>query len=174
MRQPLFERKGLLSSIIEPSNNLIVTPSIVENGSHIFQITKEMNMEGIVGKRRDSIYKINHQSSNDWLKYKHLKIAETVILGYSEKPFSIVVGTRLGNGKYKRLANVEFGFSTDEKMAFRQIAKQLIIKSERNITWIEPLLKCKVQYLEKTRTGMLRIASFKGFNFEQITEKHIS
>ncbi|MFJ7982186.1 hypothetical protein ACIQ1D_18150 [Lysinibacillus xylanilyticus] len=27
----------------------------------------EMNMEGIVGKRRDSIYKVNHRSSNDWL-----------------------------------------------------------------------------------------------------------
>ncbi len=174
MKQPLFERKELLSSIIEPNNNLIVTPSIEENGSHIFQITKEMNMEGIVGKRRDSIYKTNHRSSNDWLKYKHFKIAETVILGYSEKPFSVIVGTRLSNGKYKRLANIEFGFSTEEKMAFRQIAKQLIIKSERNITWIEPLLKCKVQYLEKTRNGMLRIASFKGFNFEQNMEEHIS
>jgi len=123
----------MLSSIIEPSNDLIVTPSIEEDGSHIFQITKEMNMKGIVGKRRDSIYKTNHRSY-DWLKYKHFKIAETVILGYSEKPFSIVVGTRLGNDKYKRLANVEFGFSTEEKMAFRQISKQLIIKSERNIT----------------------------------------
>ena len=152
---------------------MIVTPSIEENGSHIFQLTKEKNMEGIVGKRRDSIYRINHRSSKEWLKYKHFKIAETVILGYSENPFSIVVGTLLNNGKYKKLANVEFGFSGKEKMAFRQIAKQLKIKNERNITWIEPRLKCKVQYLEKTQTGLLRIASFKGFIFGQTAEERI-
>lgn len=173
MKQPLYKRKELLSSIIRPSNNLIVTPSVEENGSHIFQLTKEKNMEGIVGKRRDSIYRIN-QRSKDWLKYKHFKMTDTVILGFSENPFSMVVGSHLSNGKCKRLANVEFGFSQEEKMAFRQIAKQLIIKTERNITWIEPLLSCKVQYLEKTRTGLLRIATFKGFNFEQISEEKTS
>lgn len=168
MKLPLFERKKLLKSLIEQSNNLIVTPSIEEYGNHIFQITKEKNMEGIVGKRRDSIYKLNYRSK-DWLKYKHFKIVETVILGYSESPFSMIVGNRLDNGKYKQLANIEFGFTKEEKIAFRQISKQLVIKTDRNITWIEPVLKCNVQYLEKTRTGMLRIASFKGFSFDHNT-----
>lgn len=172
MKQPLFARKGLLSSIIEPSNTLIVTPSIEEFGSHIFNLTKEKNMEGIVGKQRNSIYKLNHRS-RDWLKYKHFKIAQTTILGYTEAPFSLIVGSRMDNGKYKRLANVEFGFSKEEKIAFRHIAKQLEIKSERNVTWIEPLLKCKVQYLEKTRTGLFRITSFKEFIIEQNTVKAI-
>ncbi|WP_255601680.1 DNA ligase [Lysinibacillus sp. K60] len=173
MKFPLFERKEMLSSIIKPSNSMIVTPSVEGYGTHVFQLTKDKNMEGIVGKRRDSVYKINHRSK-DWLKYKHFKIADTVILGFSEQPFSLVVGTRLNNGKYKRLANIEFGFSREEKMAFRQIAKQLIIKNERNITWIEPVLNCKVQYLEKTKTGLLRIASFKGFCLEDNTEKQTS
>ncbi|MEV6689055.1 MULTISPECIES: hypothetical protein [Bacillati] len=123
-------------------------------------------MEGIVGKRRDSIYKITHRTK-DWLKYKHFKITDAVVLGFSEKPFSMVVGTQMTNGKFKRIANIEFGFSKDEKMAFRQIANQIIIKNEPNITWVEPVLKCKVQYLEKTKTGMLRIASFKGFDFSR-------
>lgn len=164
MKEPLIERLDRLKSIVEPTNNLIVTPSIEGDGKHIYQITKDKNMEGIVGKRRDSIYKINHRTK-DWLKYKHFKITDAVVLGFSEKPFSMVVGSKMTNGKFKRIANIEFGFSKDEKIAFRQIANQIIIKNERNITWVEPVLKCKVQYLEKTKTGMLRIASFKGFDF---------
>ncbi|MFY0521070.1 DNA ligase [Lysinibacillus sp. UGB7] len=164
--QPLIERKEKLTSIIEPSNNILVTPSIVGNGREIFQLTKEKGMEGIVGKRSDSIYRIN-QRSHDWLKYKHFKITDVVILGYKENPFTMLVGTRLSNGKYKPLANVEFGFKPEEKVAFRQIAKQITTKVDHNMVWLEPSLYCKVQYLEKTNTGSLRTVSFKGFSFEK-------
>lgn len=167
--KPLVERKEILSSIIEPSSNLLVTPSIAGNGSNIFQLTKEKNMEGIVGKRGNSTYKTNHRS-HEWLKYKHFKIADVVILGYKENPFTMLVGTQLSNGKYKPLANVEFGFKPEEKTAFREIAKQIVTKVERDMTWLEPRLCCKVQYLEKTASGSLRIVSFKGFNFDKIPE----
>lgn len=167
--KPLVERKEILSSIIEPSSNLLVTPSIAGNGSNIFQLTKEKNMEGIVGKRGNSTYKTNHRS-HEWLKYKHFKIADVVILGYKENPFTMLVGKQLSSGKYKPLANVEFGFKPEEKTAFREIAKQIVTKVERDVTWIEPRLYCKVQYLEKTNTGSLRIVSFKGFNFDKVPE----
>jgi len=167
--KPLVERKEILSSIIEPSNSMLVTPSIVGNGSNIFQLTKDRGMEGIVGKRINSTYKTNHRS-HDWLKYKHFKVMDTVILGYKENPFTMLVGTQI-NGKYKPLANVEFGFEPEEKTAFREIAKQIVTKVERDMMWVEPILCCKVQYLEKTNTGSLRIVSFKGFNFDKVPEE---
>lgn len=167
--KPLVDRKEILSSIIEPSSKLLVTPSIVGNGSNIFQLTKDKGMEGIVGKQCNSIYKTNHRS-HDWLKYKHFKIIDAVILGYKENPFTMLVGTQI-NGKYKPLANVEFGFKLEEKTAFREIAKQIVIKVERDMMWVEPILCCKVQYLEKTNTGSLRIVSFKGFNFDKVPEE---
>lgn len=168
-QQPLEQRKEVLSSIIEPSNSMLVTPSIVGNGSNIFQLTKDRGMEGIVGKRINSTYKTNHRS-HDWLKYKHFKVMDTVILGYKENPFTMLVGTQI-NGKYKPLANVEFGFKPEEKTAFREIAKQIVTKVERDMMWVEPILCCKVQYLEKTNTGSLRIVSFKGFNFDKVPEE---
>lgn len=169
INKPLVDRKAILSSVIEPSSNLLVTPSIVGNGNNIFQLTKDKGMEGIVGKRSNSIYKTNFRS-HDWLKYKHFKIANVVILGYKENPFTMLVGKQLSNGKYKPLANVEFGFKPDEKTAFREIAKQIVTKVERDMTWLEPRLYCKVQYLEKTASGSLRIVSFKGFDFDKIPE----
>lgn len=168
-QQPLEQRKEILSSIIEPSNSLLITPSVTGNGNNIFQLTKDKGMEGIVGKRSNSTYKTNHRSY-DWLKYKHFKITDAVILGYKENPFTMLVGKQLSNGKYKPLANVEFGFKPEEKTVFREIAKQIVTKVERDVTWIEPRLYCKVQYLEKTNTGSLRIVSFKGFNFDKIPE----
>ncbi|WP_235213769.1 DNA ligase [Lysinibacillus fusiformis] len=164
MHSPLFERMEQLASTITPSNSLQVTPSVDGDGSHIFEVTKEKGMEGIIGKKRDSIYQINHRSKN-WLKYKHFKIIETVILAYKENPFSILVGIELENGRYKRLANVEFGFKPEEKMALRHIAKSIITNVERDLIWLEPRLYCNVQYLEKTNTGLLRTVSFKGFSF---------
>ncbi|WP_369595784.1 ATP-dependent DNA ligase [Lysinibacillus pakistanensis] len=167
--KPLVERKEILASIIEPSNSLLVTPSVVGNGSNIFQLTKERNMEGIVGKRSNSTYKTNHRS-NDWLKYKHFKVMDVTILGYKENPFTMLVGKQSSNGKYKPLANVEFGFKPEEKRAFREVAKQIITKVEHDIIWLEPRLYCKVQYLERTASGSLRIVSFKGFCLDNISE----
>ncbi|MFJ3388841.1 DNA ligase [Lysinibacillus sp. NPDC086135] len=172
VNKPLVERKEILSSIIEPSNNLSVTPFVLGNGSDIFHLTKERGMEGIVGKRSNSTYKTNHRTHN-WLKYKHFKVMDVVILGYKENPFTMIVGTQLSNGKYRPIASVEFGFKSDEKRAFREITKQIITKVERDIMWLEPRLFCIVQYLEKTNTGLLRIASFKSFNFDKVPEESI-
>lgn len=165
LNKPLVERKEILNCIIKPSDKIQATPSIVGNGNEIFQLTKDKGMEGIVGKRVNSIYKTNHRS-HDWLKYKHFKVIETVILGYKEYPFTVLVGGQLSNGKFKPLANVEFGFKPEEKLALRKIAKQIITKVDKGTMWIEPILRCNVQYLEKTNTGSLRITSFKGFCFD--------
>lgn len=164
LNEPLNKRKEILTSIIQPTENILVTPSVVGNGNEIFQLTKDKGMEGIVGKRINSVYKLNHRSY-DWLKYKHFKIMQAVILGYKENPFTVLVGEQVSNGKYKPLANVEFGFKPEEKTAFKKIAKQIITKLDKDIIWVEPVLRCNVQYLERTETGSLRIASFKGFEF---------
>ncbi len=167
--KPLIERKDILKSIVEPSDNLLITPSVIGNGSNAFEITKEKGMEGIIGKRSNSVYKTNHRSK-DWLKYKHFKLMDVVILGYKENPFTMIVGVNLSNGKYRPVASVEFGFKPEEKTAFREIAKQIISKVERDLIWLEPLLHCKVQYLERTASGSLRIVSFKGFDFDNVLE----
>ncbi|RKJ52192.1 DNA ligase [Butyricicoccus sp. 1XD8-22] len=170
LNEPLIERKKRLSSVIEPSNSLVVTPSIQGEGSTIFQLTKEKNMEGIVGKRIDSKYQLDHRS-NDWLKFKHFKMADAVILGYKENPFTMIVGAPTKKGSYKPLASIEFGFKPEEKAAFRKISKQIVTKVDRNVTWLEPRLCCTIQYLEKTERGSLRICSFKGFNFNKAPEE---
>lgn len=85
-----------------------------------------------------------------------------------------MVGTQVSKGKYRHIANVEFGFKPEEKAAFRQIAKQIVTNVDQDIIWFEPRLYCKVQYLEKTNSGSLRIVSYKGFSFDKAPEYLIS
>ncbi|MEY9972912.1 ATP-dependent DNA ligase [Lysinibacillus sp. RC46] len=60
-----------------------------------------------------------------------------------------------------------------KKRAFRQIAKHIATKVDRDMIWLEPRLYCKVQYLEKTNSGLLRTVSFKGFCFDKEPEECI-
>ncbi|MBQ0139854.1 MAG: DNA ligase [Kurthia sp.] len=166
INEPLLQRKERLVNLIQPSNVLMITPSVIGEGKHIFEITKENKLEGVVGKKIDSIYQLNHRSA-DWLKFKHFKISAAVILGYKERPFQMIVGNYFKNGTLRAVATLEFGFKLEEKQAFKQIAQNIITKKEKDVTWLEPSLVCNVQYLEKTDNGKLRIASFKGFNFDK-------
>lgn len=164
-KKPLIQRKKILQEIIKPSNNLVVAPYIVGEGTALWELTKEKGMEGMVEKPLHSLYHTNTRSS-EWLKYKHFKRMNTVIMGYKEKPFTMIVGSTNQKEKVIPIAQIEFGFKSEEKEAFRQIAKGIVIKKEKEINWIEPVLCCEVQYLEKTKNQKIRIASFKGFKFD--------
>jgi bifunctional non-homologous end joining protein LigD len=126
-------------------------------------------MEGIVAKRKDSIYQLVKRSP-DWVKIKNFKLVNTVILGYRENPFALMVGMNFRTVKNKPIATVEFGMSPDEKMAFRKIANDMHTKHDGKTQWIEPALCCRIQYLERTELHNLRITSFKEFLFDKRPE----
>ena len=89
-----------------------------------------------------------------------------MILAYRLDPqFALVVGLNFPMVPNKPVAVVEFGFKPEEKIAFREIAKQIHTHKLRNTQWVEPRLCCRIQYLERTETHHLRITSFKGFQF---------
>jgi len=165
IKEPLTNRKERLLDLISPSNIILPTPSVIADGNHLYDITRERNMEGIVQKKADSTYQVNVRSK-DWIKHKHFKLIDAIILGYKENPFALIVGSKFGE-QIKPVATVEFGFKPEEKQAFRRIAGQLVTQEQKGIKWLEPVLCCRVQYLEKTEKNHLRIVSFKGFNFEK-------
>ncbi|KYD11426.1 hypothetical protein B4102_2154 [Heyndrickxia sporothermodurans] len=169
LKEPLIYRRTVLQDIITPSNTIITTPYIIGEGENLFELTKEKGMEGIVEKPLNSFYHLNTRSS-EWIKHKHFKRAKAVIMGYKEMPFTMIVGSNFRNGKVRPIAKVEFGFKPEEKQAFRQIAQGIIMKREQGINWIEPVICCEVQYLEKTESQKLRIVSFKGFQFNMKPE----
>jgi hypothetical protein len=56
-----------------------------------------------------------------------------------------------------------YGFSDEEKVAFRRFVRQLHTVIRKGVQMIEPVMKCNVEYLERTDGGALRICTFRGF-----------
>ncbi|WP_258110093.1 DNA ligase [Alicyclobacillus sp. SP_1] len=163
----LMERKDVLHSIVEPSDQLTSTPFFEGNGIALKAETERRNWEGIVAKRRDSLYEPGVRSA-DWIKIKNWKQLDTVILGYRTEPqFGLVVGLHFPTMTNKPVAVVEYGMSQDQKKAFLMVAKGIQTEFDSGVQWIEPRLCCRVQYLERTERHQLRTVSFKGFQFNK-------
>ena len=162
-QEPLIERKARLADIITPSK--IITPTLYMDGIgvRLKKMTEERNWEGIVAKRKDSIYRPDTRSY-DWVKIKNWKEIDTVILGYRTKPqFGLIVGLHFPTMHNKPVATVEFGFKPEEKLAFLEVAKQIHTVKDRYAQWVEPRLCCRIKYLERTESHKLRIAVFESF-----------
>jgi bifunctional non-homologous end joining protein LigD len=159
---PLLESKRILSELVSNSHSVMLPTYFIGDGRGLFNWTLEYEWEGIVAKHISSRYRINRRPERlveSWMKRKHTKTTEAFILGYQINPFSLVVGLE----NLVPVAAVEYGFSTEEKIAFRRIAQQIHTEKKRNIQMVQPLLKCNVEYLEITNNGALRICTFRGF-----------
>jgi DNA ligase-1 len=65
-RMPLVKRKSILESIIKPNPYISVIPFTENNGTHLYSAICAKKMEGIVGKRKNSLYV--SRRSNNWKK----------------------------------------------------------------------------------------------------------
>ncbi|HEX5978050.1 MAG TPA: hypothetical protein VFY68_12280, partial [Nitrososphaeraceae archaeon] len=80
---PFLERRQILSQIISKENARIkISPFIEEKGQQVFDKTKSMGLEGLVAKHKSSKY-LQGIRSRDWLKIKHIKTQDCVVIGYT-------------------------------------------------------------------------------------------
>jgi len=168
--QPLMERKELLERAFTESERLARSRFIEEQGIALFDFAKTQKLEGIVAKRKNSIYKIG-ANTKDWVKIKNLKDDDFVVCGYVEKE-NVVASVILGqydNGKMIRISSVTLGLSRQE---FEIIKKQRRTFSpfdtaEPDAVYIEPVLVCVVKFMEPITSGGLRQPVFKGLRFDK-------
>ncbi len=182
MQKPLNERKEILRSVIPSENNIIrLSENFDSTGTEFFQLAEKMGLEGIMAKKKDSLY-IPDTRSKDWLKIKTEKRHEAVIGGYTRnenttKKFSALLLGAYEHGVLKFTGPVGTGFSN-------QIQNELIEKMNElktaicpfdttpeynkpsrfrpdppkaEVTWLEPKLVAEISY----RSGS-RHPSFKG------------
>lgn len=166
--EPLIDRKSRLQELIKPTSSVMPTLFLDGKGKALSELTRKRNLEGIMAKHKESIYRYSVSSqkntrSSDWIKIKNFQIADTIILGYQINPFAIIVGMHFPTVKFKPVAKVESGFSSEEIRTFLKDAKGMHKRKTGKTQWIEPNLCCQIQYLDRTDNHHLRITSFKGF-----------
>jgi DNA ligase-1 len=159
-RLPLIKRKSILESIIKPNPYISIIPATENNGTDLYNTICTNKMEGIVAKRKDSLY-VSKRSS-DWLKIVRYEYAEVFISGYRKNDFGWI-GQVEENGTKRTAGIIELGVPPKHKKAFYGIAKQLITGEDKHFVYLEPVLKARIKFRNWTRNNMLRTPSFVEF-----------
>lgn len=171
----LFERSGLLSP--SPATSFIrLSETIDAEGSAFFEAARLQGLEGIVAKRKLSIYQPGKRG-RDWLKVKTVQTGEFVIGGWTEgaggrsSTFGALLLGIMKDGRLIYAGHVGTGFDD------RSLAEVLGKLSDKKTTdcpfspcpstntpahWVTPDLTAKIEFLEWTNEGQLRAPSFKG------------
>ncbi|HEU4582990.1 MAG TPA: DNA ligase D [Polyangiaceae bacterium] len=184
---PLSERKALLRPLIERAGNPRVRfgDHIRGTGPAFFEQACRRGLEGIVCKRADAPYSSGR--GRGWLKVKCLSVQEFVVGGFTEPAGSrshlgaLLVGVR--DGKVLRYAGkVGTGFT---QASLAELAKRLkpLERSEpafenpphgaerRGVHWVEPRLVAQIAFVERTRDGLIRHASFHGLRDDKSSDE---
>ncbi|MDF9845405.1 ATP-dependent DNA ligase [Paenibacillus sp. PastF-1] len=83
---PLMRRKEILARLALPSGSFGIVPHVDGAGEALFQQIEVRGMEGVVGKRKNSIYEIGRRS-HAWQKVINWTYAEVYITGYRKQEF---------------------------------------------------------------------------------------
>ncbi len=181
---PLYFRRQVLHRIFEDSNAVPIglSESIEAGPTDLMRVVKEFGFEGIVAKRRDSLYE-SGKRTGVWVKYKVNKSQEFVIGGYTPgNPFdAVIVGyyegdklyyaAKVRNGFVPRVRQEVYqrfkGLETDT-CPFRNLPEKkrtqwALTKEEmKNCKWLRPELVAQIEFTEWTPDNHLRHSKFVG------------
>ena len=123
---PLENRKERLQSVMKNGDLVRFSDHFAEKGRDLFAAAKQRGLEGILAKKRDSLY--HEERTRDWLKIKITQTQDCVVGGYTEpegtRPYfgSLVLGLY---DKRKRLIHVGQAGSGFDHKGLKEIYERL-------------------------------------------------
>lgn len=166
INKPLFFRKELLNKI--PDTDVFIKSIYIETqGLSLFNKIKELHLEGIVAKEKDSLYVPNTRSLS-WIKIKNLQTEVFYIGGYSEKESTPFFSAYLGEFQNKDFLFVGKVSIPKKEKIYEKLKKEHKKQSpftnfhEENIHYCTPKIACFIEYLERSRKNHLRHPVYRG------------
>ncbi len=192
MKRPLEERRDVLREVVAGSS-VHLSESLPGLPAQIERAVRRLGLEGVVAKRRASVYTPGVRS-RAWLKVRFSKRQELVVGGY--KPGggvfdSILVGY-FERGRLLYAGKVRAGLTPKLRAHVFKRARPLettrcpfanlpnstaktthwgegITEEEmKGLRWLRPELVVEVSFVEWTRDGNLRHASFVGLRDDKV------
>ena len=171
----VIQRRERLQEIITPVAG-IQGGYLERRGIKLFQLAKDKGLEGIIAKRKSSVYWPGKRSP-DWLKIKSRPQQEFVVGGFTEgkgsrKHFGALLLGAYRNGKLRYFGHSGTGFTENGLADTIERFKPLFTdkptvenppKIPEKIQWVEPKLVCEVAYAEWTEDEQFRQTTFLGW-----------
>lgn len=159
--RPLMERKALLDEVVQENDVLARIRFVEGNATGLFRATGEAGLEGIVIKRKDSLY-LPGRRSMSWQKVIHWHKAEVVITGYRKDEPGWLIASKEG-GRLRPRGIMELGMGPAERKAFYPVAQSIKTHEDGKFVYLEPRIRCRVKYKKETHAGFLREPVFQEF-----------
>jgi bifunctional non-homologous end joining protein LigD len=164
----LMDRKKVLAGFVSNTGPMQMVGYFEKDGELLFEKAVEQGFEGIVAKRKDSVYEPGKRTDT-WLKAKASINGEFIVGGYvvSERT-NMLGGLVLGqyeNGKFVYKGNVGTGISKQERaelelrlaeMKVDQTAFDEKIGVDGQPVWVKPEVAVNVQFTSWTHGGYMR------------------
>jgi bifunctional non-homologous end joining protein LigD len=163
-RVPLEERKAKLASLLVAGDAVRYSDHYPEQGKALFEMAHKKGLEGILAKKRQSIYE--ERRSREWLKIKIKHRQECVIGGFTEPEGtrarfgSIVLGLYDGKGRLIHVGQAGSGFDQKSLEEVWKLLKKIETKKNpfygevealRKVSWVKPELVAEIEYAEWTK-----------------------
>jgi DNA ligase D-like protein (predicted ligase) len=186
MRVPLVERRALLKSVVVILEKRIRIADYFEAAPNdLLAAVREQGLEGIIGKRKDSVYQPGRRSGA-WIKHRVNRGQEFVIGGYFPGPHgfdSLIVGyydgdkfmyvARTRNGfvpasrrqvfsKLKHLVTPACPFVNLPETRRSRFGEELNAEKMKKAVWLRPEAVAQIEFLEWTEGDRLRHSKFVG------------
>jgi len=170
-RLPFKDRRAILKTRIPGHTAVKLIQQFDEDGEAAYAVCTGMGLEGVVGKRIDSIYEQGRRSQS-WLKLKSSLSDDFIVGGYTEGTGSrkasfgsLILGQYNEKGELDYVGGVGTGFDSsmiDEMLA---LMKPLVTakcpfkrrpQDKTNPTWIKPQIVVEVKFAQRTKDKILR------------------
>jgi DNA ligase D-like protein (predicted ligase) len=184
LQEPLEHRRQILNQVIKEikAAPIGLSESLTADTKELIRVAKEFGFEGIVAKRKDSLYESGKRTGG-WVKYKVNRGQEFVIGGYtSGNPIDAIIVGYYDGDKLLYVAKVRNGFvpqvrrevaaklkvlETDScpfaNLPERKRTQWALTKEEmKNCVWLKPELVAQIEFTEWTPDGHLRHSRFVG------------
>ncbi len=174
---PLTQRKAtlgkLLAPVVGPTSAIHLSEHVVGQGDQFFDQVSQAGLEGVVSKRADSPY--FQGRSKSWLKAKAKRLEAFTIVGYTTSRqaggLAALLLAEEGEDGLVSVGKVGTGYSAAEAKALLKRLEALSREEPtvhvapliaRGAHWVEPVLKARVLYANRTRDKQLRHSVYRG------------
>lgn len=172
-RVNLEDRKRLLGEILMPGENIRFSDHQIGNGTALFEVAAQRDLEGIVAKRRNSCYE--EKRTREWLKIKITHEIECVIGGYTDPEGSrehfgsLILGLYDKVGRLIHVGQAGTGFDRKMLADMWKLLQKLETKTNpfhgpvdagRRPHWVRPELVAAIKFTEwthETNEGGLKL-----------------